>query len=665
MSILTTPDVRDNAAPRRNFFTFIYPSRATYCPTEKRVVRRNRLVVIFVLCFLIIPIFLIHTSYASLGWTQTYEGDGYDALFPYAVIQTSDGGYALAVFADTKQVEESPSWHLTEQYQLWLIKTDSSGNMQWKQIYGTTTPLASGGRYSLVQTRDGGYAIGGNTAGSEWWLIKTDISGIIQWNKTYTSQNANDYFNLANSMIQTKDGGYLFAGSASSQNSGGSSDFCLLKVDTTGNVQWTKTFDSGTTSNPSGDTYNRDDEAYSLIQTRDGGYVIAGQSMGYNSTDFWLVKTDSSSAEEWNKKYAEQYLVGGLHFLEDIQVVQTNDGGYAFVGSEEKSSDDNDFYLTKVDSAGDFQWRQTYGDKYVDTPCSVVQLADGGFAIGGTITEAGTTGPISRDLAIVRTDSSGNIQWTKTYNAKINATSNTKSEDFAYSLTRTNDGAYVIAGTTENAWDGSHVDVFLVKTEPAEAPPEGSPSASVEEVAGQIEVQAPGQNGWVSATDGASFSAGTKIKTSESSGDLTLSGTTKLQLAPNSLIEIQSSSESSQTLELVQGEVTADVKNLPEGATVEVETSEASAIVKGTTFTVTHGAGETTLSVQEGVVRFVSKTTGDFIDVTTGQSVTATAAGLNGVAEEGGFPLMLTVAVVVVVGAVLGITFWMFKAKKK
>jgi hypothetical protein len=630
-------------------------------------VRINPLTTIAFLCWLLVSMFIIQSGYASSGWTQIYEGDGYDSLFPYSVIQTSDGGYAMAVFADTKHVVESPSWRLEEQYQLWLIKTDSSGSIQWKQIYGITYPLASDRTYSLVQANDGGYTIGGNTAGPEWWLIKTDASGIMQWNKTYTySQDPDvyDYFSLANSMIKTKDGGYALAGSATVRSSGGSREFCLLKVDSAGNVQWKKTFNSDAAS---GETYNREDEAYSVVQTMDEGYALAGQSIGSNVADFWLIKTDSSGKEQWNKKYAEPYLAGGAHFLEVThKVIQTSDGGYALASSLEKAYEDDDFYLTKVDSSGNVQWQKSYGAKYIDVPCSVVQLNDGGFALGGTMTEVGTAGPISKDLAIVRTDSSGNIQWTKVYNAKINATLDTKSEDFTYSMIRTKDGAYVIAGTTVNAWDGSHIDVFLVKTETLETPFEASSPLSLGNVTGQIEMQAPGQNNWTPATKGTSLSAGTMIKTNQESGEFTLGETTTLQLAPNTLVEIQTSTGNSQKLKILQGEITGTVKNLPAGSTLEVEMSQAVATIKGTVFTVTENGAESKLSVEEGIVEFTSKTNGNSVEVMAGQTVTATANGLGNIVQGSGFSFVNTAVIILAisVAAIAGIAVWIVKRKK-
>jgi hypothetical protein len=153
----------------------------------------------------------------------------------------------------------------------------------WSQTYGgTKDDFAS----SVVQTSDGGYALAGSTLSygmggrnfGDFWLVKTDASGSIQWNKTYGGTK-DDY---ASSVVQTSDGGYTLAGSAQLYGNY-SEDAWLVKTDSSGSMQWNKTY--------GGTKY---DIALSLVQTSDGGYAIIGrtQSYGVGGLDFWLVKTD-------------------------------------------------------------------------------------------------------------------------------------------------------------------------------------------------------------------------------------------------------------------------------------------------------------------------------------------------------------------------------------
>jgi hypothetical protein len=209
-------------------------------------------------------------------WAKTYGGTGYDVAF--AVVQTIDGGYAIA--GSTNSFGAGGDF--------WLVKTDSAGNQLWNKTYG-----GAGGDITrtLVQTSDGGYAMAGWTNGSygigdeDLWLVKTDSSGNQLWNKTYGGAGG-DY---PHSIIQTSDGGFAIAGHTNSYGAGGE-DFWLVKTDSAGNMQWTKTF--GTTSY---------EEAWSLVQTTDGGYALAGTINLYSAggLDFWLVKTDVESGLAW------------------------------------------------------------------------------------------------------------------------------------------------------------------------------------------------------------------------------------------------------------------------------------------------------------------------------------------------------------------------------
>ena len=171
----------------------------------------------------------------STTWTQTYGGNDYDSV--ESVIQTSDGGYAL-----TGRTRSFGSGS----HELWIIKTDSLGNMEWNKTYGT------GSSYAIVQNSDEGYTIAGSR------LIKTDSEGNMQWNRS----------GGVTSMIQTSDGGYALAGYTNFVM-GESADFWLVKTDEMGYRQWNRTYPRG--------AY---DQAKSVIQTKDGGYALTGFSRG-------------------------------------------------------------------------------------------------------------------------------------------------------------------------------------------------------------------------------------------------------------------------------------------------------------------------------------------------------------------------------------------------
>jgi len=202
-------------------------------------------------------------------WSKTFGGSGWDVA--NSVQQTSDGGYIIAGRTDSYGAGPGDAW---------LIKTDSSGKEEWSKTFGGSGHDRAN---SVQQTSDGGYIIAGRTnsygAGSnDAWLIKTDSSGKEEWSKTFDSR-----YDGANSVQQTLDGGYIIAGYTGSYGPG-YDDAWLIKTDSSGKEEWSKTF---------GDPRRyRDDRAYSIQQTLDGGYIIAGytESYGAGDHDAWLIK---------------------------------------------------------------------------------------------------------------------------------------------------------------------------------------------------------------------------------------------------------------------------------------------------------------------------------------------------------------------------------------
>jgi hypothetical protein len=216
---------------------------------------------------------------------------------------------------------------------IFLIKTDVNGNIIWAKTYGET-----GGDYasSVQQTSDDGYIVAGSM--SDVFLIKTDANGNIIWAKTYGGTS----WDYAYSVQQTSDGGYIVAGVTYSFGAG-SWDIFLIKTDANGNVVWAKTY-GGTSW----------DYAYSVQQTSDGGYIVAGwtDSFGAGYADIFLIKTNANGNISWAKTY------GGTGGDYASSVQQTSDGGYIVAGSM------NDVFLIKTDANGNIG------------SCSIVQNAN-------------------------------------------------------------------------------------------------------------------------------------------------------------------------------------------------------------------------------------------------------------------------------------------------
>jgi uncharacterized delta-60 repeat protein len=365
--------------------------------------------------------FTLNTSAAQ--WAKTYGGS--DSEGAYSIQQTSDGGYIVA--------GETESFGAGN-FDLWVLKLDSSGNIQWQKTYGGSDRDWA---YSIQQTSDGGYIVAGETysfgAGdSDFWVLKLDSSGNIQWQKTY---GGTDY-DSANSIQQTSDGGYIVAGGTDSFGAGWG-DFWVLKLDADGNIQWQKTY-GGTDG----------DRARSIQQTKDGGYIVAGHtySFGAGYSDFWVLKLDANGNIQWQKTY------GGSNWDWANSIQQTSDGGYIVAGRTWSfGAGWGDFWVLKLDADGNVQWQKTYGGISSDWAHSIQQTSDGGYIVAG---ETYSFGAGSADLWVLKLDSSGNIQWQKTYGGT--------DYDSANSIQQTTDGGYIVAGVTESFGAGNF-DLWVLK----------------------------------------------------------------------------------------------------------------------------------------------------------------------------------------------------------
>ncbi len=244
------------------------------------------------------------------------------------------------------------------------------------------------------------------------------------------------YYDYAASVLQTDDGGYVLAGSYSHDEY--NVDMWLVKTDEIGDTLWTRTF--------GGLNY---DACHGMEQTADGGYILVGQTFtfGGGCDDVWLIKTDSDGDSTWSAVYG-----GGL-WDRGLSVQQTIDGGYIIVG-ETKSfgSGDWDLYLIKTNSHGDTTWTRTHGGSGIDAGEYVRQTDDGGYIITG-YTESYSD---ARDVWLLKTDADGDSAWSKTFGGSL--------WDVGECVRQTADGGFIITGKTESFSSGMS-DVWLIKTE--------------------------------------------------------------------------------------------------------------------------------------------------------------------------------------------------------
>ena len=425
--------------------------------------------IILALSFLFALGFRVNAQYHFIKqWDYRYGGLDGDGLVCFQI--TSDGGFILGGWSSSAIGGDKTQPALgTGIDDFWFVKLDSTGHKQWDKRYGTIW-----GDYprATQQTKDEGYIIAGDAGaslgddktepskgGSDYWIIKIDRNGVKEWDKTLGG-NKNDY---VYSVIQTKEGGYLVGGTSESGISGDKTqpcwdpttvfspypDYWIVKTDSLGHKLWDKRY-GGTEI----------ESLYEMKQTSDAGYILTGHSMSDSSgdksqnnwsqsQDGWLVKIDSIGNKQWDRRFGG----GGQDGLSTTY--QTNDGGYIVAGQNgSPSSGDNStnkygYWLIKLDSLGNKQWDNVY-DGAADLFAMSLTL-DGGYLLSGENryfimgVDKSENNLGEYQTWMVKTDSLGNKQWDKTI------FTNYSHGGFA---SQTNDGCFVVVNTTAGGVGG-------------------------------------------------------------------------------------------------------------------------------------------------------------------------------------------------------------------
>jgi len=261
-------------------------------------------------------------------------------------------------------------------------------------------------------------------------LIKTDSNGDTSWTRTFGSGNE-----MAYEVCQSSDSGYVIV---TTKGIGVvTKTILLIKTDSTGNEEWTKVF---------GGDYN--DTGFSVKQTLDSGYIIAGSKSMPGHTDIWLIKTDSNGDTSWTRTY------GGNGSDHGLSVQQTSDSGYVITGyTDSFGSGGIDVYLIETDSNGDTSWTKTFGGSDNEFGNSVQETHDGGYIITGYTYSYGSGTSGEPDLWLIKTDSNGDTSWTKTFGDNLH--------ERGECVRETHDNGFIITGYAGSSgnWDG-----WLIKT---------------------------------------------------------------------------------------------------------------------------------------------------------------------------------------------------------
>ncbi len=411
--------------------------------------RITTLMAMFITCFM-----ALNGNSQTIEWQKCFGGSNGEEA--YSIDQTTDGGYIVA--GKTRSNDGDVSGNHGS-YDYWIVKLDAAGDTSWtKCLGGSSSDYAR----SIRQTNDGGYIIAGysesnngdvsgNHGDYDYWIVKLDAAGDTLWTKCLGGSSS-DY---AQSIRQTSDGGYIVAGTTWSNDgdvSGnhGSLDYWIVKLDAAGDTLWTKCLGG-----------SDKDYAYSIQQTSDGGYIVAGYtysndgdvSGNHGSSDSWIVKLDAAGDTLWTK------CLGGSSSDYARSIRQTSDGGYIIAGYSKSNDGDvsgnhgsYDYWIVKLDAAGDTLWTKCLGGSDHYYARSIQQTSDGGYIVAGS--------KDSLDYWIIKLNSFGDSTWTKCLGGS--------KDDYAQSIQQTNDGGYIIAGYSEsNDGDvsGNHggSDFWIVK----------------------------------------------------------------------------------------------------------------------------------------------------------------------------------------------------------
>lgn len=326
----------------------------------------------------------------NVNWEKEYHAKPPDTSWPYPheiELTSPDGGYIVAG-------NITVAGHGTD---AWLLKLDKDGNRVWEKSYGGDGAFDA---FGVKQTKDGGYIVAGSRTlsffktGTDIWIVKLDKLGDIVWQKEYRSPDHKVSYRQANSIQQTDDGGFIVAGDiflvtgSPAASTISFDDLFALRLGKDGGVVWAREFGG-----------NQPDWATSVVRTKDGDYVLVGGTMSYGagSSDIWVLKLKSDGSPRWQKTL-------GCTGYDNAYDAQSLGDAVAVLGNTQSPTTGTDIWLLKLDLHGAVIWDRVYGGSGEDAARSVWLTKDDGFALTGQTTSWGSGGS---DTLVLRLDSNG------------------------------------------------------------------------------------------------------------------------------------------------------------------------------------------------------------------------------------------------------------------
>jgi len=396
------------------------------------------------------------TFQPEIEFVKTYGGSKNESA--KTIVKTQDNGYAI--FGYTQSNDGDITNKPNDLFDYWLLKFDEADNLEWQKTFGGSDDDRG---TDIVPTTDGGFALFGfsqsndgdvtdNFGASDFWILKLDATGAISWQKSYGFSGADDGVSL----IETNDNGYLLTGvldvtasdglgnskTVATKHAGG--DYWAIKLNATGDKQWSKFYGGSFTDTP-----------YDVIQTSDNGYILVGSSdsddvdisNNKGSYDFWVIKISETGALVWEKSF------GGSEIDEARGIINSNDGNYIIVGDTRSNdldvSENNgaaDLWVIKISPLGDIIWEKTFGGSSFDVARSISQTQDNGYLISGS--SRSSDGNVSNnngqnDAWILKIDANASLEWQKTIGGS--------DIDFAYDAVELNNKSIIVVGETNSS----------------------------------------------------------------------------------------------------------------------------------------------------------------------------------------------------------------------
>lgn len=330
------------------------------------------------------------SSKNTIQWQKTYGGSNDDRAAD--IIQTSDGNFAILGYTRSTDLDVSTNAGFQD---FWLIKINTNGNLLWEKTFGF-----SGLDYgtSLLETNDGGFLISGvldvsasngqgnaksstiKHAGGDYWAIKTDNTGNLEWSRYF----GGSFTDIPFGVVKTLDNNFILIGSSDSSdfninNNKGSYDFWVIKISSSGELLWEKSFGG-----------SEIDEARAITSTTDGNFIIVGDTRSLDkditenngAADVWILKISTNGNIIWQKT------IGGTSFDAARSISKTQDNGYIISGSSRsvdnnfKNNGQNDALLIKISAEGNLVWQKTFGGSEIDFLYDAIEVEEQIIAVG-------------------------------------------------------------------------------------------------------------------------------------------------------------------------------------------------------------------------------------------------------------------------------------------